>query len=181
MARTFASEPGWKVRGVTRDPSKPNAQALKEKGIEVVAADLDNPVSLVEAFTGATAIFGVTDFWQFASDPKNHELAAKTGKPINEICLDREVTQGKNLVDAAAKAAEATPAFERFVWSTLSDTKKWSKGKYTQNLHFDGKASIDEYLKQTYPALARKTSYLQMGLFLTNWQMMGNMLAPKKV
>ena len=73
---------GWKVRGITRDASKPSAQKLKDQGIDMVSADLDNPVSLIQAFSGATAIFGVTDFWQFVADPSNHELAAKTGTTV---------------------------------------------------------------------------------------------------
>lgn len=26
----------WKIRGITRDPSKPNAKALQDKGVETV-------------------------------------------------------------------------------------------------------------------------------------------------
>lgn len=61
VARVFLDEPGWRVRGITRSPEK--HPLLVEQGIELVAADLDDPPSLEKAFAGANAIFGVTDFW----------------------------------------------------------------------------------------------------------------------
>lgn len=63
VARLYAREPGWKVRGITRDVSKPSNEALRELGIELVQADLDDPASLEKAFEGANVVFSVTDFW----------------------------------------------------------------------------------------------------------------------
>ena len=63
VARIFAKEPGWKVRGITRDVSKPSNGALRDLGIELVQADLDDPASLERAFKGANVVFSVTDFW----------------------------------------------------------------------------------------------------------------------
>lgn len=57
--------------------------------------------------------------------------------------------------------------------STLSATKKWSKGKYSHVYHHDAKWEAVEYLKATYPELAKKTSYLQMSLYMTNWKDFG--------
>lgn len=34
----------YKIRGVTRDTSKPNAQALAKKGVEVVSVGHANPI-----------------------------------------------------------------------------------------------------------------------------------------
>jgi uncharacterized protein YbjT (DUF2867 family) len=81
LADSSASEQ-FKYRGVTRDTSKPAAQALAKQGVEMVAADLDNKASLVKAFKGAYGVFAVTDFW---------------------ATMDKgaEVQQGKNLADAA--------------------------------------------------------------------------------
>ncbi|WQF90307.1 Putative NmrA-like domain, NAD(P)-binding domain superfamily [Colletotrichum destructivum] len=75
--------------------------------------------------------------------------------------------QGRNIVDAANATLDT---LDRFVLSTLSATKKWSKGKYSHNYHFDAKWQAVEYLKAMYPELAKKTSYLQMALYLTNWK-----------
>ena len=61
----------FKVRGVTRDTSKPAAQKLKDAGAEVVAADLSKSETLAEAVKGSWAVFGVTNCKQ-ASDPILH-------------------------------------------------------------------------------------------------------------
>lgn len=168
VARLFASKPGWRVRGITRNPDKPSNAGLRDLGIELVAADLNDVASLDKAFEGANVIFANTDFWQFLSDPSTYATAEATGKPPNHVAFDREVQQGKNAVDAAAKH---TDTLDRFIWSTLSDTKKWSKGEFTWNFHFDSKAAVEQYIKDSQPALAAKTSYLQVGMYLQNWQM----------
>ncbi|KAK6435880.1 hypothetical protein LTR95_007935 [Oleoguttula sp. CCFEE 5521] len=176
VARLFAKD-GWRVRGITRNPDKPSNAALRELGIELVAADLDNPESLVKAFEGANAIFAVTDFWQFVMDPAVHAAAAQTGKMPNEVAFDREVEQGRNIVNAAAKHLST---LERFVFSSLSDTKKWTKGRIVWNLHFDDKAVILDYLHDKHPALAAKSSFLQMGMYMSNYRMQSPVFSPVK-
>lgn len=100
------------------------------------------------------------------SNPHVIAEAERSGKQVNEIAFEREVQQGKNIVDAVSKHVST---LDRFILSTLSDSKRWSKGEILWNLHFDGKASIANYLKQTYPSLAEKTSYFQIGVYLSNW------------
>lgn len=73
----------FSIRGVTRSVDGKAAQALKEQGVEVVAGDLNEKDSLVKAFKGAYAVFGVTDYWQGAG-----------------MDVKKEVQQGKNIVDA---------------------------------------------------------------------------------
>lgn len=176
VARLFASKPGWRVRGLTRNPDKPSNAGLRDLGIELVAADFDDQASLDKAFEGADVIFANTDFWQFISDPSTYATAAETGQQPNQVAYDREVQQGKSIVDIAAKH---TNNLDLFIWSTLSDTKKWSKGEYIHNLHFDSKAAVADYIQATQPALAAKTSYLQVGMYLQNWK--GNpALRPQK-
>ena len=75
---------GHRVRALTRDPSKPSARALAEKGAEVVAADLEDPASLDKALRGSGAVFSVQDFL--------------------ESGVEAEVRQGLNLIDAVAAA-----------------------------------------------------------------------------
>jgi uncharacterized protein YbjT (DUF2867 family) len=41
---------GYAVRAITRNASSPKATALKERGVEVVTADLNDLDSLVKAF-----------------------------------------------------------------------------------------------------------------------------------
>ncbi|KAK6429240.1 hypothetical protein LTR95_014615, partial [Oleoguttula sp. CCFEE 5521] len=146
-------------------------------GIELVAANLDDLASLVKVFEGANAIFAVTDFWQFVMDPAVHAIAAQSGKMPNEVAFDREIEQGRNIVDAAAKHLST---LERFVFSSLSDTKKWTKGKIVWNLHFDDKAVILDYLHDKHPALAAKSSFLQMGMYMSNYRMQSPVFSPVK-
>lgn len=165
VCKVFQSEPGWRIRGITRTPSK--HPELQKEGVELVSANLDNQESLEKAFEGANAIFAVTDFWQFLKDDSTFKTAEKEGKKPNEVAMQLEIQQGKNMVHAAAKQLAT---LDRLVFSTLSDSKKWSNGEINWNLHFDGKAMITEYIKQSFPDLAAKTSYLHMGSYLSNWK-----------
>ena len=167
VRKVFQHEPEWRIRGITRNPSK--HEALHKEGIELVSANLDDQESLDKAFAGANAIFAVTDFWQFLKDGATFETAEKAGNKPNEVAMQLEVQQGKNIIQAAAKQLGT---LERLVLSTLSDSRKWSKGEIKWNLHFDGKAHFTQYLKDQYPDLAKKTSYLQMGWYLSNWNML---------
>ncbi|MCJ1415332.1 hypothetical protein MMC32_001664 [Xylographa parallela] len=63
MANTFLRLPGWKVRGVTRQPSSPAAQAHAANGVDIVKGDLDDIQSLLSAFKDAAVIFSNTDFF----------------------------------------------------------------------------------------------------------------------
>ena len=167
VAKVFQTLPGWRIRGITRDPTKASAAPLRDAGIELVAADLDDQASLEKAFEGANAIFAVTDFWQFLQNPATFEKAQKDGKAPNQVCFDLEVQQGKNIANAAAKQLAT---LDRLVLSTLSDSVKWSNGEITHNLHFDAKAKFTNYVKESLPELANKTSYLQLTFYLSNWR-----------
>jgi hypothetical protein len=143
---------------------------LVSKGVDVVAGDLDDVSSMKKAFEGVDVVFGNTDFWGHFKDPRTHARAAKEERAANEVAFDLEVEQGKKMIDAVATT---TSTLSHFILSTLSDTKGWSKGTITFNLHFDAKWAQVEYLKATYPELWKKTSLLQLGVFASNWKMPG--------
>jgi hypothetical protein len=82
------------------------------------------------------------------------------------MCYELEFKQGKNIADAVATVQD----LELFVWSGLSDAKKWSGGKYPGVYHFDSKAHVVDYIKEKYPAVASRMSILMLGLFITNWK-----------
>ncbi|EJU01394.1 NADP-binding protein [Dacryopinax primogenitus] len=113
---------GYSVRAITRDTTSAKAQALKAKGIEVVSASLTDAPSLVKAFEGAYAVFGVT-------------------VPFTK---DSEVLQGRNIVDAAKEAKVPL-----LVWSSLFSTSEASHGKYTTIYHFDQKSEVDKYARSS--------------------------------
>ncbi|KAJ4178296.1 hypothetical protein NW755_013308 [Fusarium falciforme] len=171
VADVFLQEAGWHVRGITRNPAKPESQKWAAKGVELVKADLNDAASLKAAFAGSTVVFGVTDFWGIVGDPEIQKRAQESGRPVNVLAYDLEVQQGRNIVDAVFATLET---LDRFVLSTLSATTKWSKGKYTHNYHFDAKWEAVEYLKATYPALEKKTSYLQQPDNTFIWSAPGN-------
>ncbi|KAF5583011.1 uncharacterized protein FSUBG_13251 [Fusarium subglutinans] len=146
--------------------SRPS-QAWADKGVELIEANINDAATLKSAFAGSSVMFGVTDFWTVVYDPKTQALAKSTGQTETEIAYEAEKQQARNIAEAAYATIET---LDRLVFSTLSHTRKWSNGKYTHNLHFDAKWEGAEYLKATYPALDNKTSYLQVGLYVTNWK-----------
>lgn len=53
------SSKDWHVRGLTRSPQSEKAQALAARGVEIVAGDMDDVVSLDAAMEGAYGVFSV--------------------------------------------------------------------------------------------------------------------------
>ncbi|KAK3716800.1 hypothetical protein LTR37_006150 [Vermiconidia calcicola] len=165
----------WRIRGVTRNPAK-YEEDPQYQDVELVAANLDDQTSLEKAFEGANAIYAVTDFWQWLKQDATFQQAEKQSKKPNEIAMEREIQHGKNIVQAAANQVST---LDRLVLSTLSDSNKWSNGEIRWNLHFDGKGRYEAYLKQQFSELAKKTSYLHVGYYLSNWKMNPS-FAPQK-
>jgi nucleoside-diphosphate-sugar epimerase len=147
-------DPSYKIRTVTRNPSSEKGKALSAQGVEVVAADLNDEASLVKAFSGASVIYGVTDFF---------EPFVKTDA---EEAMKVEYRQGVNIVSAASE----TSSLEHFIWSTLPDSRKISNGEYVIP-HFESKARIDAYIKENKPLLS-KTTFLYVTYYA------GNLLYP---
>lgn len=53
----------YSLRAITRDTTKPNAQALAAKGVELAKADLNDPASIATAIKGSHGVFAVTNYW----------------------------------------------------------------------------------------------------------------------
>lgn len=58
----FLKDKDFKIRATTRNVESDKAKALAAQGLEVVQADADDENNLMDAFKGAHAIYGVTDF-----------------------------------------------------------------------------------------------------------------------
>jgi len=140
----------YDLRAICRHPESEKAKKLADIGAEVVKADLNDLDSLIKAFKGSSAIYGVTGFF---------EDFARYGP---EKAVELEVTQGINI----AKAAAATETLEHFIWSTLPDGRKISNGKFIVP-HFDGKNQVDRYIKSDL-ALLEKTTFLWVGFYASN-------------
>jgi len=149
-----ASKKPYRIRGLSRDATKPNAKALAAKGVDMVTVTIapENADKLVEAYKGADYVFAVTDFW-------------------SDLSMEREVKEGKTLVDAAKAAGVKT-----LIFSSLPSYAKISNGKYTNVVHFDGKAEINDYATSlggfTYLAV-------QPAVYMSNFQS-GGLMAPQK-
>lgn len=137
------------VRALTRNPSGLAASALATRGVEVVAADLDDEHGLAAALEGARSAFFVTNFWEHLSPT-------------------REQRQAHNLARAAAAAG-----IEHAVWSTLEDTREFVAlddprmptllGGFTVP-HFDGKGAADAFFR----AAGVPTTFLRTSFYWEN-------------
>jgi uncharacterized protein YbjT (DUF2867 family) len=136
---------GFAVRALTRKPDSDQARALAEEGAEIVAADIDDAVSVRRAFTGAYGAFCVTNFWEHFSPA-------------------RELSQAAHMSDAAKEAG-----LKHVVWSTLEDTRRWVplnddrmptlQEKYKVP-HFDAKGEADHlFTERGVPTTFLVTSF----------------------
>ncbi|KAL5315173.1 hypothetical protein ACEPPN_017824 [Leptodophora sp. 'Broadleaf-Isolate-01'] len=177
VANTFLKLPGWQVRGISRNPSSEASKALSAAGVEIIKGDLDDKASLIPAFEGAHTIFANTDFFiHFFGAIGSPDLAS--GRNPKVYGYDREVEQGLNIAEVAASPA-VLKTLERFIYSSLSDASKWSRGKYKEVYHFDCKAEVIRVIREKYPNLAERMSTLQMGHYVENWKTFAA-LAPQK-
>ncbi|KAI5194527.1 NAD(P)-binding protein [Aureobasidium subglaciale] len=134
----------FKLRGITRDISKPSAKALAAKGVELKSADLNDEASVAQAIKGSHTVFLVTNYWE-------------TANPATEIA------QGKNVANVAKKEG-----ISHLIFSSLLNVTKTSKGKLAHVPHFDGKAEIEEYIKET----GVPCSFILPGYFMSNLSQM---------
>ncbi|KAF7348475.1 NAD(P)-binding protein [Mycena venus] len=123
---TASSKP-YRVRGFTRDATKPVSQDLIAKGVEMVTVSLvvDNVKEVFKAFEGANMAFLVTNF-------------------LEHMDAERETAEAKMMIDAAKVGG-----VERIVWSGLPHCTKLSAGKITHVGHYDSKAAASGYGRQS--------------------------------
>ncbi|KAJ7643619.1 hypothetical protein FB45DRAFT_736188 [Roridomyces roridus] len=147
VLRTLLKDGTFLPRAIVRNPDGEAAQKIRADGGEVVRGDLGDKQSLVDAMKGSEAVFAVT------VPPFTQRANPNVGGPD-------EVTQGKNLVDAAKEAG-----VKFFVFSSLPSIDKISSGKYKNVSHYEDKAIVEEYLKESGLANAS----LHLGCFLENY------------
>lgn len=109
---------GWQVRALTRDHSKPAAQALAKAGAELVPGDMDSRSELDAAFQGAYGVFSVQNFW------------------LPTVGFEGEIRQGKNVADAAKAAG-----VQHLVYSSVGAAHRGMGQK-----HFESKWIIEQYI-----------------------------------
>lgn len=65
-----------------------------------------------------------------------------------------EESQGKSLMDILS----ALPQLEHLIWRSLPDGRKISGGKYSNIFHWQSKAAVTDYIRDSKPALWAKTT-----------------------
>lgn len=109
---------GYKVRALTRDLSKPQAQDLAQQGMEVVAGDIGNKEELLEVMRGVDGVYSVQNFWV--------------------VGFDEEVRQGKLVVDAVKELG-----IPQLVFSSVGGAER-----NTGIPHFDSKWVVEQYARE---------------------------------
>jgi len=134
LVRAILADPqgGFAARAITRDVNSDKARELARLGAEVVAADIDDEASLLQALRGAYGAYFVTFFWAHMSPEKEQAEAL-----------------------AMARAAKAA-GLKHVIWSTLEDSRRFIPlsddrmptlmGEYKVP-HFDAKGEADRYFR----------------------------------
>jgi uncharacterized protein YbjT (DUF2867 family) len=150
----------YRFRAVTRKPDAPAARQLAERGVEIVHADLDDPVSLQRAFENTHGVFAVTNFWEHLSP-------------------DTELRQARHIAQASARAGVA-----HVIWSTLEDIRQVPgiersglptlMGKYKVP-HYDAKGEANAFFR----AAGVPTTFLYTSFYWDNLIDFG--MAPRRL
>ncbi|KAK0707648.1 hypothetical protein B0H67DRAFT_588248 [Lasiosphaeris hirsuta] len=130
----------YRIRAITRDPDSEKAQQLKEK-VEVVKAEWTDRASIEAALTGVHTVFIVTTF----SPVNDYEWQYGTATTTADIAVEKGA--------------------KYIIFSTLTNVKKISGGKYSRVVPFDVKAEAEEYIR----GLPIKSAFVSLGSFMENF------------
>jgi uncharacterized protein YbjT (DUF2867 family) len=117
--RALASR-GFSVRALTRDPDKPAARALVDRGATVVKGELEDSRSLQRAMDGVHGVFSVQT-------------------PFGPGGTERETREGIAVADAARDAG-----VEHLVYSSVGGAER-----NTGIPHFESKSLIEKHVRAT--------------------------------
>jgi uncharacterized protein YbjT (DUF2867 family) len=103
---------------------------------------MNSITSIDRAVQGAHTVFLVTNYWQSMS---------------KEV----EFAQGKNVADAAKMAAVS-----HMIFSSLIHVTKATSGRLAHVPHFDGKAEVEEYIRE----IGLPATFVLPGYFMSNFR-----------
>ena len=86
---------------------------------------MDSPASVASAVEGAHTVFLVTNFWE-------------------SLSMETEYSQGRNVADACKDANVS-----HLIFSSLIHVTEASSGSLEHVPHFDGKAQIERYIRES--------------------------------
>lgn len=110
-------ESGYRVRGLSRNPTSDRAKAMTALGVDMVKGDFEEIASLDTAMKDVHGVFLVTNYWEHG--------------------YEAEVQQGKNVAEAAKRAN-----VKHLVFSSVADADL-----KTGIPHFDSKYEIEQYIQ----------------------------------
>ncbi|KAF7329633.1 hypothetical protein MKEN_00226300 [Mycena kentingensis (nom. inval.)] len=113
----------YRVRGFTRDASRPAAKKLAADGVEVVQVSMsvENRAAVFKAFEGADFVFITTNWLEHRDN-------------------ERELAEAKLMIEAAAAAS-----VRGIIYSSLPNTAQRTNGKYPTPPQFAAKVAAAEY------------------------------------
>ncbi|XP_072050145.1 nmrA-like family domain-containing protein 1 [Amphiura filiformis] len=109
----------FEVRAVTRNTKSDKAKALEKTGVKVVEGNYDDLKCLSSILSGCHGVFAVTNYWEI-------------------LDVNKEIQQGKNLVDACKAAG-----VKHLIFSGVEDIRGRT-GKPSPLT--DGKIGIENYM-----------------------------------
>ena len=121
VMRALLASGGFQLRGLTRNPDGDKSKALREKGVEMMKADLDDPSSVEAAVKGSYGVFLVTNYWEYMDK-------------------EREIRQGTTVADACKKAN-----IQHVIYSSLEPVEELIGMPCP---HFDAKAAVQKYMDE---------------------------------
>jgi uncharacterized protein YbjT (DUF2867 family) len=107
VAHELLSRGGYRVRAMTRKPDGEKARALKSRGAEIVAGDLNDEASLNKAMQGAWGVFAVQNTWEAGVEGEEEQ-----GKRQAEVARDAGVQHYVYTSVASADRKTGIPHFE---------------------------------------------------------------------
>ncbi|KAI4736125.1 NAD(P)-binding protein [Aureobasidium sp. EXF-12298] len=131
----------FKIRGITRDVSKPAAKALADQGVELATADMNDKASIAKAIKGSHTVFLVTNYWESANP-------------------DVERSQGINVADTAKEEG-----VQHLIFSSLINVTEATGGKLQHVPHFDSKNDIEKHIRNT----GVPCTFMLPGYFMSNF------------
>ncbi|CEI41791.1 hypothetical protein FVEN_g3772 [Fusarium venenatum] len=132
----------FKIRGITRDATKPAAKALAKKGVDVISADMNSKASLTDALKGSHTVFLVTtpDFMSGGGT--------------------QEQTHGMNVTDVSSEVG-----VKHLIYSSLLHVTETTNRRLKHVVHFDDKAEVERYIRSN----GIPSTFVLPGYFMSNF------------
>jgi uncharacterized protein YbjT (DUF2867 family) len=147
VARHLAGQ-GFHIKGLTRQPDSPAAQALTARGVELVTGNLDDAASLAKVVAGAWGVFAVQNTWSAG--------------------VEGEEAQGKRLAQVAREQG-----VQHFVYTSVG-----SAHRHTGIPHFENKFRIEETVRAlAFPSHVILRPVFFMSNLTSPWFLQGDTLA----